>query len=330
MTLKIAVVGTGKVARNNYLPYLAKQPDTTLRYFSRTPERAEDCARDFGGTVFPSVEALLADQPDAVLVLTHETQRADATEALLAGRPKRLFFEKPLVAKNGQAHVSEDDFLQARSLLQRAEAIGSETAMVFNYRFFAQTQRAQAILAERDFGKLTQASLLVNYACWSHCIDLLQLFGGRAAEVAALAGTTEHQGALDLSGAFRLENGATGTVLGTSGTKFDHSLYELHFAFERGSLHFSDLDGPLEIWDHATRYKETHGLIGNHSRWDQYRLSFEKSLAAYLESIRQGAPPPIPGRAGLEELQFEAALRRSVALQRPVQVQEELGLLLPG
>jgi predicted dehydrogenase len=257
-------------------------------------------------------------------VLTHETQRADATEALLAGKPKRLFFEKPLVAKNGQANVSEDDFIQARSLLQRAEAGGCETAMVFNYRFFAQTQRAQAILAERDFGKLTQASLLVNYACWSHCIDLLQLFGGRAAEVSALAGTTQHQGAVDISGAFRLENGATGTILGTSGTKFDHSLYELHFAFERGSLHFSDLDGPLEIWDHASRYKETHGLIGNHSRWDQYKLSFEKSLAAYLDTIRQGAPPPIPGRAGLEELQFEAALRRSVALQRPVQVQNEL------
>ena len=325
MPLKIAIVGTGKVARSNYLPYLSKQGDVSLSYFSRTLSKAEACAQEFGGRAVGSVEALLADAPDAVLVLTHETQRFVATEALLESKfaPQRLFFEKPLVAQNGQANVSEDDFVKARMLLERAEALGTETAMVFNYRFFEQTQRAQKIIAERDFGKLTQASLLVNYACWSHCIDLLNLFGGRAQEISALAGETAYQGAVDVSAAFRLES-ATGTILGTSGTKFDHSLYELHFHFERGSLHFSDLDGPLEIFDHATRYKESHGLIGNHSRWDQYRASFEKSLAAYLDSIRQNTPPPVPGLAGLEELQFEAALRRSIAEKRPVKVQEEL------
>ncbi|WP_309722266.1 Gfo/Idh/MocA family oxidoreductase [Armatimonas sp.] len=330
MSLKVAIIGTGKVARSNYLPYLAKQPGIVLSYYSRTFEKAEACARDFGGQAFATVEALLADEPDTTLVLTHETQRAEAIEALLAGEPKRLFFEKPLVAQNGQANVSEEDFLQAHSLLQRAETLGCETAMVFNYRFFEQTQRALTVVRERNFGKLTQATLFVNYACWSHCIDMLNLFGGRAAEISALAGETLYQGAVDVSGAFRLENGATGTILGTSGTKFDHSLYELHFSFERGSLHFSDLDGPLEVYDHATRYKETHGLIGNHSRWDQYRASFAKSLAAYLDSIRQSTPPPVPGLAGLEELQFEAALRRSIAQQRPVQVQEELPLLLAG
>lgn len=328
MPLKIAIVGTGKVARSNYLPYLSKQADVSLSYFSRTLSKAEACALEFGGRAVDSVEALLADAPDAVLVLTHETQRFDATEALLESKftPRRLFFEKPLVAQNGQAHVSEEDFRKARTLLQRAEALGTETAMVFNYRFFEQTQRAQKVIAEREFGKLTQASLLVNYACWSHCIDLLNLFGGRAEEISALAGQTSYQGAVDVSAAFRLENGATGTILGTSGIKFDHSLYELHFHFERGSLHFSDLDGPLEIFDHATRYKESHGLIGNHSRWDQYRASFEKSLVAYLDSIRQSIPPPVPGLAGLEELQFEAALRRSITQKRPVKVQEELEL----
>ena len=328
MSLKIALVGTGKVARSNYLPYLSKQADVSLSYFSRTLEKAEACAIEFGGRAVDSVEALLADAPDAVLVLTHETQRFDATKALLANKtpPNRLFFEKPLVAQNGQANVSEDDFIKARTLLQKAHALGCETAMVFNYRFFEQTQRALKILDERDFGRLTQATLLVNYACWSHCIDLLNLFGGRAREITGLAGDTLYQNAVDVSAAFRLENGATGTILGTSGTKFDHSLYELHFHFERGSLHFSDLDGPLETYDHAMRYKESLGLIGNHSRWDQNRASFEKSLAAYLESLRQGTPPPVPGLAGLEELQFEAALRRSIAEKRPVKVQEELAL----
>ena len=41
--------------------------------------------------------------------------------------------------------------------------------------------------------------------------------------------------------------------------------------------------------------------------------NFARSLAAYLDAIRTNRPPPVPGLAGLEELQFEAALRRSIA-----------------
>ncbi len=323
MPIKIAIVGTGKVARQSYLPYLSKRPDVRLSYYSRTTSKAEECARDFSGRAAASAEDLMGGDPDAVLVLTDETQRYAATLPLLGYHPRRIFFEKPLVARAGQANVCEEDFFQARDLLQQARAAGAETAMVFNYRFFDHTQRARQVIRERGFGRLIQAALFVNYACWSHCIDLLHFFGGRAAWVSALAGETRYQGAVDVAGSFRLENGASGTILGTSGTNLDFSLYEMHFNFENGRLHFSDLDGPLEIDDHTMRYHETHTLIGNYARWAQYAASFEKSLAAYLDSIEQGAPPPIPGAAGLEELQFEAAMRRSIAQRRPVEVQNE-------
>ena len=326
MQLRIAVVGTGNVARNSYLPYLSKQPDVALTYFSRTRARAEACAKDFGGRVAESIHGLMSDNPDAVLVLTHETQRFEATLAILEEGPRRLFFEKPLMAEHGQANVCEDDFVRAREMIRRAHQVGTETAMVFNYRFFDQTQRAQKIVVERGFGKLNQASLFVNYACWSHCIDLLHLFGGRAARISALSGDTSYKEAVDVAASFRLENGAAGTILGTSGPLFDFPLYEMVFSFEGGILQFSDLDGPLDVLDNRTRYRETHALVGNYARWAQYSASFEKSLAAYLDSIRRGEPPPVPGMAGLEELQFEAALRRSVGERRPVSVQEEFPL----
>ena len=324
--IKIAVVGTGSVARNSYLPFLSGQEDVVLTYTSRTQSRAEDCARSFGGHVVGSATELLDDEPDAILVLTRETQRYEATRALLQGRPKRLFFEKPLVAQNGQANVCEDDFFKARDLLQRCSTSGTETAMVFNYRFFDQTSRMIAIVAERGFGKLIHAAMFVNYACWSHCIDLLHLFGGRAAQISALAGCIEYGDAVDVGGSFCLENGATGTILGTSGFKFDFPLYQIVLNFEQGTIRFSDLDGPMDVFDKATRYRVTYALFGNHSRWDQYKASFEKSLAAYLDSIRQDEPPPVPGMAGLEELQFEVALRRSIEKKRPVDVQDEFPL----
>jgi len=325
--MKIAIVGTGGVARGNYLPFLAKQPDVTLSYFSRTREKAEACTREFGGHVAGSPAELLADDPDAVLVLTRETDRYAVTNALLdAGRPRRLFFEKPLVALNGQANVREEDFTLAAALLQRAEAAGVETAMVFNYRFFEQTQRAKQIVEERGFGPLRQASLLVNYACWSHCIDLLSLFGGGTAVISALASEAAYQGAVDVTAAFTLANGATGSIVGTSATDFSLALYDMTFCFAQGILRFRDLDGTLEVYQNGSRYAETYTLIPNHSRWDQYNDSFAKSLDAYLASIRADASPPVPGLAGLMELQFEAALRRSIAEGRPVDVQREFAL----
>ena len=140
MSLKIAVVGTGKVAQN-YLAAIVKNEDVTLSYYNRTIEKAEAIAAQFGGQVADSLATLMADDPDAVLVLTAETARYAITQELLTLQPRRLFFEKPLVAQQGQAAVTEDDFNKAHTLLTSAHAAGVETAMVFNYRFLTRRKR---------------------------------------------------------------------------------------------------------------------------------------------------------------------------------------------
>jgi len=330
MPLRLGIVGTGNVARQQYLPFLSRQDDVELMYLNRTRSKADACAESFGGRVVDSVAGLVSAEPDAILVLTHETQRLAASRALLDEKPRRLFFEKPLVARNGQANVCEDDFVDAREMLKRARAAGTQTAMVFNYRFFDQTVRAQRIISERAFGPLRQASLFVNYACWSHCIDLLTLFGGRATEIVAIEGSTPYgagnQRAVDVTACFRLAGGATGTIVGTSGTSFAFSLYEIYLSFEKGIVRFSDLDNGVEVFENGSPYAERHDLVGSHGRSDQYDASFGKALAAYLDTVRRAEPPPVPGIAGLEELQFEAALRRAVAAKRPVDVQREFPL----
>jgi predicted dehydrogenase len=325
-TVKVALVGTGNVARRSYLPHLAKMQDVTLSYQSRTRAKAEELARQYGGRVADSLPDLMADDPDAVLVLTREEQRFDVAMALLEFQPRRLFFEKPLVAQNGQANVVEDDFFKAREILRRAGRTGTETAMVFNYRFFDQTALARRLVAERNLGRPVHFTALVNYACWSHCIDLVLLFAGPPAELTALRSRQERVGfarASDVVAAVRTEGDATGTLIGTTGIPFDMPLYELTVAFERGRFSTRDLDGDLEFLDYEAKRHEVHALTRNVSRWDQYQASFGKALAAYLDSVRQAAPPPVPGLAGLRELQMEAAIRRSIAQGRPVRVAEE-------
>ena len=328
--MKVAVIGTGKVAAGNYLPFLAKQQDVELSLFNRTPARADACAAKFGGRVASSIEDLMADSPDTVFILTREMQRYEVAMTVLDHRPKRIFFEKPLVAVLDQAHVTEDDFLKGRTIMQKAREIGCETAMIFNYRFFDQSLRAGKILSERPFGKPIQVTALVHYACWSHCIDLIHKVTGQLTEITAICGVREHSGAgltaPDVAAAFVTDSGATGTILGTSGIGQTFPLFEMLFSFEGGRFTLRDLDGDMEVLDYAGSSHETFALARQTSRWEQYGLSFEKSIEAYLDSIRNGTPPPVPGMAGLQELQFEAAIKRSAQMNRPVKVQEEFPL----
>ncbi|MEZ4711324.1 MAG: Gfo/Idh/MocA family oxidoreductase [Caldilineaceae bacterium] len=331
MSLKIAVVGTGKVAAN-YLTAIVNNEDVTLSYYNRTRAKAEVTAAQFGGRVAVSLADLLADEPDSVLVLTAETARYQITQELLALTPRRLFFEKPLVAQRGQADVTEDDFLKGRELLRSAHAAGVETAMVFNYRFFDQTQKARALIEAHDLGRPLHFTALVHYACWSHCIDLLLWFMGQAGTITALASPDAgpcmgSEDVRNVTAAVQMANGAGGTIIGTCAIDFGLPLYELTLCFERGRISMRDLDGDLEFIDYARGRHEVHALSRNVSRWDQYRASFGKAINAYLETLRQGAPPPVPGLAGLQELQFEAALKRSIAQGRPVAVAEEFTIL---
>jgi predicted dehydrogenase len=122
---------------------------------------------------------------------------------------------------------------------------------------------------------------------------------------------------------FLIGNQATGVLLGTSGINWNFPLFELTVNFEGGRIHFRDLDQDMEVLDYRSQVHEIFSPSRGESRWTKYDESFEKSVDAYLASIRKGAPPPVPGMAGLLELQFEASLKKSIAERRPVLPSEE-------
>ena len=329
--LKVAIVGTGKVAERNYVPYLSTEAEVSLGYYNRTQAKAEAFEKRFGGQVFSSLRDLIAWQPDTVMVLTRENDRYDAAMALLELKPRRIFFEKPLVARHGQEHVSEQDFLDGRQVLTQAAQQQCETAMVFNYRFFEHSKLASRIVAERNYGAVRNITGLVHYACWSHVIDLVHFFAGPVAEISALSGLTEYgmssMRARDVTASFRTVGDATGTLIGTTTLAWDHPLFELTINFERGRIRMQDLDGDMEVMDANSMELERYHISAAKSRWDQYNSSFDKSIKAYLESIRQHQPPPVPGLAGLQELQFEAGIKRSIANGKPVVLNSEFPLV---
>lgn len=325
--MQVAIVGTGRVAEKNYIPSLMQQSDVALTCYSRTLARAQAVGQKFGVRVARTLEELFEWQPETVFVLTREQERLEATQSLLPFKPKRLFLEKPLTARGGQGHVVTQDFWDAKGLLLQAQSLGTEVAMVFNYRFFDQMQRAKSLLRDRNFGAAVNVVGLTHFACWSHCIDLILEFVGALHEISAQPGPQlrpfESGQVSDLAASFLIGDQATGTLLGTSGMNWDFPLFELIINFEAGRIHFRDLDQEMEVLDYRGNVHEIFSPRRDASRWVKYDESFDKSISAYLASIRQSAPPPVPGRAGLLELQFEAGLKKSIAESRPIAVLEE-------
>jgi len=325
--MEIAIVGVGKVAQDNYIPTLLRHKDVSLTCYSRTSERAEAVGQKFGVRTARTLDELFERQPEAVFVLTREEQRFEATQALLSFKPKRLFFEKPLVARGGQAHVVQQDFWDGKTLLIQAQEAGAEAAMVFNYRFFDQIQRAKRLIQERNFGDAISIVALTHFACWSHCIDLILEFVGPVRAISAQQGTQSYPfeagEVSDVAASFLIGNHATGVLLGTSGINWNFPLFELTVNFEGGRFHIRDLDQDMEVLDYRSKVHEIFSPSRDDSRWAKYNESFEKSVDAYLASIRKGAPPPVPAIAGLLELQFEASLQKSIAERRPVVPSEE-------
>jgi predicted dehydrogenase len=57
------------------------------------------------------------------------------------------------------------------------------------------------------------------------------------------------------------------------------------------AIHLRGLDQDMEVLDHSGETHQVFRPSRHTSRWDEYDASFDKSIAAYLDSIRMGEPP---------------------------------------
>ena len=100
----VAVAGCGQIARTRHIPEYEANPHTDIiGFFDADPTRAEEMARQHGGCVYPSFEALLADsRVEAVSICTPNWLHGSHTmQALRAG--KDVLCEKPMASTVAEA-----------------------------------------------------------------------------------------------------------------------------------------------------------------------------------------------------------------------------------
>jgi predicted dehydrogenase len=141
--MRLAFLGTGKIARAHAKRLRAHKADVELGFASRNAERAEAFARELAGSSYGTYEeAIASPDVDAVAVVTPpESHLSLALAALAAG--KHVVLEKPPVP-----HAS--DFTQ----IEAAAAKASKHVFVAeNYHYKPLLRRIRQLLADGLIGE---------------------------------------------------------------------------------------------------------------------------------------------------------------------------------
>lgn len=135
MTIRLALIGFGKIAHDQHLPAIAATPGIALAAI------VSPGARWDGAPCFDDLDALLASGTpfDAAAICTPpRIRRALAAQAIAHG--KHVLLEKPPAAT----------LQECASLTAAAEAAGTTLFATWHSRFAAGVEPAKAILAERQ------------------------------------------------------------------------------------------------------------------------------------------------------------------------------------
>ena len=142
--LKIGIIGCGKITEVRHAPEYSENPNCEITaLFDFIPERAQKIAAQYGGTVYDSIEALLASDVDAVSVCVANNAHASVSiQALQAG--KHVLCEKPM------ATTAED----CRAMVEAAEKAGKYLMIGLNQRFAKAHAKAKELLEAGEIGRL--------------------------------------------------------------------------------------------------------------------------------------------------------------------------------
>ena len=143
--MKLGILGTADIAYRRFLPALSKCPEVMYAgVASRTPEKGKKFQESYGGKIYDSYDALLADESiDAVYVpLPPALHYKWGKKVLEAG--KHLLMEKPFTTS-----VQE-----AEQLLELAEEKGLAVHENYMFLYHSQLARIKKMIADGSLGQI--------------------------------------------------------------------------------------------------------------------------------------------------------------------------------
>jgi predicted dehydrogenase len=285
------------------------------------PARAQGFAAQFGCRAYTDVVQMLErERPDIVDVCTPETAHVEpVVTALDAGC--HVLCEKPMAGslEGGQR------------MLAAAERSGRFLGVDYNYRFMPAFERMRGMIASGELGQFGFLAAVVHSYCFHHALDLMRFLGGEVSGVMAQYTHTEdpryhfrvqlpdfvYCPSRNEAAILRFQHGGLASITGSRFENLEWNMLRVDYLAERGKL-VADAITTSNVVGRLTRWPGAEAVPLYDGERVGFSLAFRRSIAAFVEAVREGRPPPVTGHDGLRALELEAAIVRSQATGRYV------------
>jgi len=344
--INIGIVGLGAIAKNMHIPVLSTFDGVNIASATEVDvKRGAEFAKNWNiSKVYVDYAEMYGnDDLDAVFVCLPNFLHYDAVKSALE-HDLHVFCEKPM-------GMNADD---AFKLIQTARKKDLVLAVGYNRRLEKNYEEAARVVESLRLGDILQVNaILVNagpYAGWipssdwffndkygvlydsgPHLVDLMMhILSDRIIEVSAKGASTMHGVNVfdNIAGVFRTEHGILGSfnVGWRMGVNYD--LIQVHGT--GGSVSASPFEVEVRHGDYnaldmiANCVKSSKKIIGaqvsNQSGEIRPDETYFKEDGAFVDAVRSGRDPLVPGEEGLRVLEVLEAIRESLDNGKAVKI----------
>ncbi len=344
MTLRIGIIGAGKIVRVRHLPETISNPDAELAAVCDiVTERVEELAKEFDCKAYTDYEKLIKDPSiDAVIVAATNTTHAEMTVGAL-NQGKHVLCEKPMATS----------LHDAAQMIETAEKTGKKLMIAHNQRLEPANQKAREIIQSGKLGKVLTFTSIFGHPgseFWAmdgvntwfyrkditglgvlgdlaiHKLDLMRwILDDEYIEAVAFLDTLSKKypngRLIDVEDnalcVLRTKKGAVGNMIASWTYQKEDNSTKIYC--EGGVLEiYSDPVFPLVVhYDHQTA--EYHALGKKSTNVEQVKSGI---IDAFVAAITKDQEVPIPGIEGYKALAAVMACQESSEKSRVVKIEE--------
>ena len=344
MTIKVGIIGCGKIAQVRHIPeYLANPNAEICGFYDINLARAEELAQKYGGKAYPAYEALLANPDiDAVSVCAANHAHAEISiAALKAG--KHVLCEKPMA-------ISLEE---CEAMVAAARESGKYLMIGQNQRLAKAHVKARELIAQGAIGKVLTFRTIFGHGgpeTWSidpgknvwffdktraamgamadlgiHKTDMIQyVLGSKIVKTQAVLTTLDKRDAAgDLIGVddnaiciYQMENGVIGTMTASW----------TYYAAEDNTTVIYGTKGELRLYDDPKYSVQQINADGTRIDYqiDQIQTNDNQTASGvidlFIQSLVENTPPEISGEDVLHAMKAVFASIESSAKGCAVEV----------
>ena len=344
MTIRVGIIGCGKIAQVRHIPEYVANPHAEIRgFYDLNTKRAQELAEKYGGKAYDSYEALLADPDiDAVSVCAANHVHAEISiAALKAG--KHVLCEKPMA-------ISLEE---CEAMVQAAKDSGKYLMIGQNQRLAKAHSKARELIASGAIGKVLTFRTIFGHGgpeTWSidpgsnvwffdrskaamgaladlgiHKTDMIQyVLGAKIVKTQAVLTTLDKRDATgSLIGVddnaiciFEMDNGAIGTMTASW----------TYYSAEDNTTVIYGTEGELRLYDHPQYSVRQINRDGTRIDYqiDQIQTNDNQTASGiidlFVESLVENKEPEISGENVLHAMKAVFASIESSATGRAVEV----------